>query len=539
MQRRIASTVLSRLGFNKHMPRQVVFSTKSKGGIGLLNLPSEQGSSQIQLIISHLRSKSYLYDTIKILLESYQLIAGCQESPLINTQPHHHLHSPWVQSLREFLRSINGTIYVPDLAILHKHRVNDKPIMQYTQHSLTKSDLECINACRLFLQVTYLSEISDDKGTSLLTAAIKGSVHKNGIPVLWDTSNSKLQWPLQPRPPQKSWAKWKTYLRTITSPTFNIQPALGQWLASTYIQRNWRFSKQNNLIIERTESTYRTLHQTLTRTRNSKTYLYNPMITTEWTDSCIPVIPHKICNDKIVCSSNNQLQLVTITEENQAPSFTYHCLVLDAQPPGSEIDITYTITHKCSSSVATAIISIDNMPYAITTYDIPVNTNNTTLTFDAYGCVLPLLLCSSRLTPPLKSYHLQLHCNTKQIATRIIRTTLMSNPTTSYRPEWDLLVTIKTEFNKFHSPKVTTDTQANCSFIEQYQQLIHQLSAPQNYNEWPTMTSSYPVAQLQINSRRTPSNYTLAVREAHTTPAIFSYYMDKYDWDSTTTENIL
>jgi hypothetical protein len=48
MQSRIVSTVLSRLRFNKHMPRHVVFSTKSKGGLGLLNLPSEQGSSQIQ-----------------------------------------------------------------------------------------------------------------------------------------------------------------------------------------------------------------------------------------------------------------------------------------------------------------------------------------------------------------------------------------------------------------------------------------------------------------------------------------------------------
>jgi hypothetical protein len=44
---------------------------------------------------------------------------------------------------------------------------------------------------------------------------------------------------------------------------------------------------------------------------------------------------------------------------------------------------------------------------------------------------------------------------------------------------------------------------------------------------------------LQINARRTPSNYTLAVRDAHTTPSVFSYYMDKYDWDLTETEDIL
>jgi hypothetical protein len=66
IQQTTINSVLPTLGFNKHMPRAVVFATKSRGGLGILNLPTEQGTSQIQLLITHLRAKTYLNDTIQI-----------------------------------------------------------------------------------------------------------------------------------------------------------------------------------------------------------------------------------------------------------------------------------------------------------------------------------------------------------------------------------------------------------------------------------------------------------------------------------------
>jgi hypothetical protein len=60
LQKPVIHAVLRRLGFNNHMPRSIVFASKKLGGIGLLDLPSEQGVSQVQLLISHLRATSYL-----------------------------------------------------------------------------------------------------------------------------------------------------------------------------------------------------------------------------------------------------------------------------------------------------------------------------------------------------------------------------------------------------------------------------------------------------------------------------------------------
>jgi hypothetical protein len=80
VQQTTINSVLPRLGYNRHMPRAVVFATKSRGGLGILNLPTEQGTSQVQLIIVHLRARTYLYDTIIILLETFQLLAGLSTS---------------------------------------------------------------------------------------------------------------------------------------------------------------------------------------------------------------------------------------------------------------------------------------------------------------------------------------------------------------------------------------------------------------------------------------------------------------------------
>jgi hypothetical protein len=68
MQRPIINTVLSKIGYNRHMPRALVFAPTSIGGIGLLDLFMEQEGGKLLLILTHLRSKSPIETTILILL---------------------------------------------------------------------------------------------------------------------------------------------------------------------------------------------------------------------------------------------------------------------------------------------------------------------------------------------------------------------------------------------------------------------------------------------------------------------------------------
>jgi hypothetical protein len=47
IQSPVINTVLTKLGYNRHMPRAVVFAPTTVGGIGLLDLFTEQGSSNV------------------------------------------------------------------------------------------------------------------------------------------------------------------------------------------------------------------------------------------------------------------------------------------------------------------------------------------------------------------------------------------------------------------------------------------------------------------------------------------------------------
>jgi hypothetical protein len=59
--------------------------------------------------------------------------------------------SPWIQSIQRFLLEIEGKITIPQLRILRKLRKYDYALMDAAcSRNFTKSQLEAINACRLF-----------------------------------------------------------------------------------------------------------------------------------------------------------------------------------------------------------------------------------------------------------------------------------------------------------------------------------------------------------------------------------------------------
>ena len=78
---RIASPIvcaaLSSMGFNQHMPREIVFGPHSLGGIGLHNLYVEQGIRHISGLIGHLRQGSTTGLLMLAQVQWCQIQAGC------------------------------------------------------------------------------------------------------------------------------------------------------------------------------------------------------------------------------------------------------------------------------------------------------------------------------------------------------------------------------------------------------------------------------------------------------------------------------
>jgi hypothetical protein len=199
----LTNIVLSRMGYNRNMPLVLVYASRRWGGLGFLNLATEQGVSQCNILLSHLRSHKYLCNPIIILLESYQISTGMIHNPLEDTTPQVYVSAPWVDSIRNFLRTTKAQIRLPTLQTLKLLRENDHPIMKHhNKEQFTKSELESINACRIFLRVTTMAEITNNNGTHILENALVGKVDKYQQPLLWETSRSTLQWPMQELPPK-------------------------------------------------------------------------------------------------------------------------------------------------------------------------------------------------------------------------------------------------------------------------------------------------------------------------------------------------
>jgi hypothetical protein len=279
IQKPILLLVLPKLGFNQHMPREVVLAPLHFGGLGLMDLVVEQGLAQTLFVIGQLRASSPSENTILVLLETYQVSSGSPDNPFVNTQQHGYISAPWVQSLQQFLHKCNAQIHIPRLHRLHPMRRNDQFIMTYANSlGLPTADLMSINRCRLFLQVMSLSEITNDNGTHILQHCLEGAVTDTGQPQLSLMSSSTLAWPAQPRPDATSWRAWKRLLYTLvtSSSSLALLTPLGPWLLPYSRHRTWHygFDPVTKEVIHTTTETTRRYVLDSTKTRNTHRYVY-------------------------------------------------------------------------------------------------------------------------------------------------------------------------------------------------------------------------------------------------------------------------
>jgi len=125
--------------------------------------------------------------------------------------------------------------------------------------NLQRNQLEKLNACRMFLQVTTLAELTDHTGTTLLSQAFltPRTSHPKG---LLNISASTLQWPHVAMPSLPCWRLWSTTIRTLYTGTRTgscLQQSLGPWL-STYNQHrfwHWRLHDTTHLLYQHSQTT--------------------------------------------------------------------------------------------------------------------------------------------------------------------------------------------------------------------------------------------------------------------------------------------
>ena len=221
---------LSSMGFNKTWPIALRFGCHPYGGLQLKHI-------EVEALIRKLRSvhdllhKDDTSKAVKLLFHWYQTAAGISHPVLeMPNQSTEYVNSKWTNDLIRMLAKYHVKIKLPDTNIQKLQRFNDKFIMDDILSSISSTKIRRqLNACRLFLQITFISELTNIDGTHLITGILKGDNSK--------MSTTTRHWPKQGSPTHSTWKVWSKVITQLYcvkphSTILRKENKLGHWLTS-------------------------------------------------------------------------------------------------------------------------------------------------------------------------------------------------------------------------------------------------------------------------------------------------------------------
>jgi hypothetical protein len=235
-----------------------VHGTPWFGGLGWRHIYFEQGIQHILTIIKHLRTPGSFQSLLRIVLDWHQVIAGVLFSPLyLPSVPIKYIKCPWIDITCNMLLHCSAQLTIPGITLPKPKRVHDECIMEGLSHlNLPAATLERVNACRLWLRVETLSDISTLHGDRIDRIAWLGL---GRIPC------NDSDWPEQPRPQDTVWGKWRKALSdarctndrryVLASQPGRLTQRLGAWL-SDYAPQNAPRWRKSNLVQHSTQWLY-------------------------------------------------------------------------------------------------------------------------------------------------------------------------------------------------------------------------------------------------------------------------------------------
>jgi hypothetical protein len=109
-----------------------------------------------------------------------------------------------IMTIHQFLVESQLNIVIPGLYSPQPLWENDHNIMgKLMEIEKSPIAIQRANQCQLFLQITWLSEMSNKLGTTIMPNFLEF------MDTHTDTSRSTVKWPIQELLPQKSWEIWK------------------------------------------------------------------------------------------------------------------------------------------------------------------------------------------------------------------------------------------------------------------------------------------------------------------------------------------
>jgi hypothetical protein len=289
IQSKATAAFLSAQGYNRNMPREVVFAPMLYQGIGMRHLYDLQGSDCTRLLMQDLNHENSTTQTlIRAVLDTIQMEAGIGQPILEDCRTLDYIEWGWIPQIRDYLQHIEATIRNAT-AQPSMFRENDAYLMDSPYlNKITRRERIYIHRCRIHLQVATLSDISTSAGHHIHQAWFGPTTDK--------PSRSLLSWPIQASPNRGAWLTWGKFLRSFLTPQNSLKKPLGKWLQLNDDREYVGYiSNSGQLWMEQHGSW--NAHQQISRTRKVLKFATTPHFTTSQrppTATPVDIIRHEV-----------------------------------------------------------------------------------------------------------------------------------------------------------------------------------------------------------------------------------------------------
>jgi hypothetical protein len=147
----------------------------------------------------------------------------------------------WTTECWRFLKLCDATIKTTGTKPL-QGRKGDVALMEvFANKKKNAKEMKDINRCRMYLQVFYLSDVTNIAGHHIEEWAIK--VKQDG------TRSSKWEWPIQQRPPMVARKVWNKVIGEAFIEEEDITHQLGEWYdEGGYQQTEWHLNAREGTL---------------------------------------------------------------------------------------------------------------------------------------------------------------------------------------------------------------------------------------------------------------------------------------------------
>ena len=245
----------------RNFPRAVVYGPASEKGLGMKNLYTTKGLTQISAIIQHINDLDSITGTLlRAGIEMAKIETGLGRDIFTCNYGTYEmlLTECWIKNVWKFTWEKNLLLRERTTKNLDMKRENDAFIMEdiIATNQFSKSELQHINRCRIYLQVATLSDIVSGDGNHFQQLAYRCE-HDTSLP-------HRHIWPNQPRPGVRSRRLWKRAIK-IAYPrtgTYLIH-RVGRWLNHTErTDWTWFYNQRTQMLYQRHLGSWRAYHRT-------------------------------------------------------------------------------------------------------------------------------------------------------------------------------------------------------------------------------------------------------------------------------------